>query len=86
MLLTAQRESEVAGMRWSEIDLENRSGPSRQPAKNGKLHIVHLCRARARSPRTVPRIVGQDLVFSGTARAGFRLHAKARLDGWWSAV
>ena len=43
MLLTAQRESEVAGMRWSELDLDARTWtiPGAR-AKNGKPHIVHL--------------------------------------------
>lgn len=43
MLLTAQREGEVAGMRWREIDLENCTwNLPGERTKNGKPHIVHL--------------------------------------------
>jgi integrase len=43
MALTAQREGEVAGMRWDEIDLATRTWtiPASR-AKNGKQHVVHL--------------------------------------------
>jgi integrase len=45
LLLTAQRETEVAGMRWSEIDDAEHPSTWTIPggrAKNGKPHIVHL--------------------------------------------
>lgn len=46
MALTAQRENEVAGMRWTEIDnLDGDSPIWRIPGertKNGKAHLVHL--------------------------------------------
>ena len=43
LLLTLQRKSEVAGMKWSEIsqDLTTWTIPPER-AKNGKAHIVHL--------------------------------------------
>ena len=83
MLLTAQRESEVAGMRWSELDLEGRVWiiPGAR-AKNNKLHIVHLNALAIEVLDQVPRIVDQDLVFSGNGRtpvSGFS-SAKGRLD------
>jgi integrase len=83
MLLTAQRESEVAGMRWSELDLDARTWtiPGAR-AKNGKPHIVHLNPLAVELLDQVPRIVDQALLFSGngiTPVSGFS-SAKARLD------
>ena len=89
MLLTAQRESEVAGMRWSELDLDGRTWtiPGAR-AKNGKPHIVHLNGLAIEVLDQVPRIVDQDLLFSGngrTAVSGFS-SAKARLDAAMGAT
>lgn len=81
LLLTAQRESEVAGMRWSEIDGATWTIPGSR-AKNGKPHIVHLSALALETLETVPRVAGQDLLFSGTGArpvSGFSA-AKARLD------
>jgi integrase len=89
MLLTAQRESEVAGMRWSELDLDARTWtiPGAR-AKNGKPHIVHLNPLAVELLDQVPRIVDQDLLFSGngiTPVSGFS-SAKARLDAAMDAT
>jgi integrase len=83
MLLTAQREIEVAGMCWSELDLESHiwTIPGSR-AKNGKPHIVHLSAVAIEAIKAVPRIKNQALLFSGsgkTAVSGFS-SAKARLD------
>ena len=89
MLLTAQRESEVAGMRWSELDLDARTWtiPGAR-AKNGKPHIVHLNPLALELLDQVPSIVDQDLLFSGngiTPVSGFS-SAKARLDAAMGAT
>jgi integrase len=43
LLVTAQRRSEVAGMTWSELDLEKRVWTiPRERAKNDRAHTVHL--------------------------------------------
>ena len=83
MLLTAQREGEVAGMCWSELDLEGRTWtiPGAR-AKNGKPHIVHLSGLAIEVLDQVYRIVDQDLLFSGNGRtpvSGFS-SAKTRVD------
>src|SRR6266702_4187303 len=83
MLLTAQRESEVAGIRWLELDIEKRfwAIPGAR-SKNGKPHIVHLSALAIEILEQVPRVAGQDLLFSGTGKtavSGFS-RAKARLD------
>lgn len=85
LLLTAQREAEVAGMRWSELD--NTEAPKvwtipGSRAKNGKPHIVHLSGLTTEIIAAVPRVAGQDLLFSGSGKrpvSGFSA-AKARLD------
>ena len=83
MLLTAQRESEVAGMCWLELDLGGQTWtiPGSR-AKNGKPHIVHLSELAVEVIEAVPRVVGQDLLFSGSGKtpvSGFS-RAKGRLD------
>ena len=43
LALTAQRRSEVAGMTWSELDLNQRLWTiPKERSKNGKAHLVHL--------------------------------------------
>jgi integrase len=83
--VTAQRETEVAGMRWSELDDPENPKAWTIPGartKNGKPHIVHLSALAAEVIEGVPFIEGQDLLFSRTgktAASGFS-SAKARLD------
>ena len=86
LLLTAQREIEVAGMRWSEFD--NADDPKiwtipGERSKNGKPHMVHLGALALEIIKAVPKIKGQDdLLFSGNGKtpvSGFS-SAKARLD------
>jgi integrase len=81
MLLTAQRESETAGIRWSEVAAETWTIPSTR-TKNSKPHIVHLSALALETIEGTPRIAEQDLLFSGTGKtavSGFS-RAKARLD------
>jgi integrase len=82
-MLTLQRREEVAGMRWSEIDLEKRlwTLPGGR-MKNGKPHDVHLSDAARAALRELPQVEGCDLVFSTTGKtpvSGFS-KAKAALD------
>jgi integrase len=83
LLLTAQRRAEVAGLRWSEIAADGSAWtlPAAR-AKNGKVHVVHLSEAAREVLASLPRIAGQDLVFTTngrTAPSGFG-RAKAALD------
>jgi integrase len=75
LLLTAQRRSEVAGMRWKEIDIENRVWelPSSR-SKNNKSHIVHLSALAMAQLQGLPR--ERDRLFA----PGSFSRAKARLD------
>lgn len=86
LLLTAQRENEVAGMRWSELDLENRVWhlPVSR-TKNGKAHDVHLSEQAMEiiesRHRFKPEPGRPDFVFSldGRRPVGGLESAKSRL-------
>ena len=86
MILTGQREGEVAGMRWSELDLEGECKiwtlpPTR--VKNDELHTVPLSDATIEIINALPRIkTDGDFVFAG--RRGKPVssfaRAKSRID------
>ena len=81
LLLTAQREGEVAGMRWSELDLEKRLWTiPRERTKSDRAHTVHVSDFAAEILGTLPRL--GDLVFPswvGKPIASFA-KPKQRLD------
>jgi integrase len=83
LILTGQREREVADMSWSEIDLEQKlwTIPARR-MKGGRAHEVPLSPAAVSLLESLPRWTG-DFVFTTTAGAkpinGFS-KAKARID------
>jgi integrase len=88
MLLTAQRETEVAGMAWDEINLAARTWtiPGRR-AKNGKAHVVHLSEAAVEVIEALPRVGSSALVFpsrNGTTVSTFG-RAKTRIDSAMAA-
>jgi integrase len=80
LLLTGQRRGEVGGMRWSEVDLENRQWtiPGRR-TKNRREHIVHLSEMAIEALGAVPRADGREEVWSPTRDSGWA-RAKAWLD------
>jgi integrase len=83
LLLTLARREEVAGMRWSELSADGQTWtiPSER-MKGGQPHVVKLPEAARHIAGSVPRIAGQDLVFSTTgctSVSGFT-KAKAALD------
>jgi integrase len=64
-ILTLQRREEVAGMRWSEIDLEKRMWTiPAERMKNRRPHDVHLSSAAESVLAVLPRVKGQDHVFT----------------------
>jgi integrase len=84
LILTGQREREVADMSWSEIDLGNRLWTI--PAvrmKGGAAHAVPLSPAAVSLLEALPRFTAGDFVFTTTAGAkpinGFS-KAKTRID------
>ncbi len=80
LLLTAQRREEVAALRWSELsaDLSTWTLPGAR-AKNGKAHVVHLAEPARAILASVPRIAGQDMVFSVTGTTAPSGFSKAKL-------
>jgi integrase len=87
LLLTAQRRDEVAGMRWTEINVEKRTWTlPRHRVKSDRGHEVPLSDAAIEVLRSLPRITSggneRDLVFTvtgTTAVSGFG-NAKRRFD------
>lgn len=87
LLLTGQREAEVAGMRWGELDLEKRVWTlPRERTKSDRAHVVHLSELACEILRATPRL-GDGLVFP--SRVGTRLSSfskpKDRLDAAMAA-
>jgi integrase len=82
LLLTAQREGEVSGMRWGEVDLTAGVWTiPRERTKSDRAHVVHLSPLACEILQSVPRL-GGDLVFP--SRAGSLISSfskpKQRLD------
>jgi Phage integrase family len=65
LILTGQRRSEVAEMRWSEVDFERAvwTIPSTR-SKNGQSHEVPLSPSTVSLLRSLPRFLGSDWVFT----------------------
>ncbi|MCZ4273379.1 tyrosine-type recombinase/integrase [Maritalea porphyrae] len=83
LTLLGQRRGEVAGMRWSELDLEKGlwTLPSSR-AKNGTAHFVPLPKLALSVLNSIPRFLNSDLVFTTTGTSpisGFG-RLKQRLD------
>ena len=91
LIFTGQRRSEVAEMRWSEVDLERAvwTIPASR-AKNGQVHEVPLSAPAVSLLRSLPRFLASDWVFTTTGRgpiSGFgrlkcRLHAATETADW----
>lgn len=91
VMLTGQRRGEVAGMRWSELDLD--AGTWTLPArrtKNAPQHVVPLAPLALSLLRGIPRFQGSDFVFtttgsspiSGFGRLKARLEKASGADDW----
>jgi integrase len=83
LILTGQRRGEVAGMRWSELDLDKGiwTLPAKR-AKNASSHIVPLAPLAILILKSVPKFLNSDLVFTTTGTSpisGFG-RLKERLD------
>jgi integrase len=83
LILTGQRRDEVAGMRWSEINLDARLwGIARERVKNNKPHDVPLIESVIAILTALPRIAGSDFVLTTTGKAPSTSYSKGkrRLD------
>lgn len=67
LMLTGARRQEVAGITWTEVDLDAATWtlPGSR-TKNGREHVVHLSEPALAVLRSVPVIAGRDLLFSTT--------------------
>lgn len=92
MILTGQREREVAGARWSEIDLDKATWliPTAR-MKSDRAHLVPLAPDALALLRALPRFTEGDYVFTTTGGAkpvnGFskskeRLDVVSGVQGW----
>jgi integrase len=83
LMLTGQRRSEVAGMRWADLDLEGGTWTlTASHTKAKRAHLVPLPAAALAIIRELPRL--GEYVFSTTANSPMRGFAreKAQLDQW----
>jgi integrase len=90
LILTGQRRNEIAGLRWSEIDLDVRSlHLPAQRTKNARAHDVPLSAQALAIVAGLPRLVDADLVFTvkrkpvtGFSRAKERLNGASGVTDW----
>jgi integrase len=69
LILTAQRRGEVSDMRWSELDLKNKTWTiPKERAKNSKAHIVPLSLPVVTILEEIPRFLYSDFVFTTTGK------------------
>jgi integrase len=83
LVLTGQRRDEVAGMRWSEINLDDRLWTlPRERTKGNKVHEVALSKLAIEILTVLPRIGDSDYVVttSGEAPVSGYSKGKRRLD------
>ena len=83
LILTGQRRSEVSGMTWREIDIDQElwTLPAAR-AKNGIEHTIPLSDLGADTRKVCPRIADSEFVFTLNGRAPLTGHhaIKRRLD------
>jgi integrase len=91
LILTGQRRDEVAGMRWSELDLAQKTWTlPRGRVKNDNGHEVPLSPQATEIIEKLPRMKGSPFVFTttgNTAVSGFsktkeKLDAKTGVEAW----
>ena len=91
LLLTGQRKSEIAKLRWSEIDFDrNVIALPASRTKNGRPHEIPMSETVQQLLKSQPRVDGRDLVFgkrvgpfSGFSQAKDKLtHAHCRCAPW----
>jgi integrase len=91
LALTGCRRSEIGGMAWSELDLEQ--GLFTIPAtrsKNGRAHTLPLAPLALDLVKSVPHVAGRELLFGSRSAAGFsrwtqgrvRLERDSGVAGW----
>jgi integrase len=79
LVLTGQRRNEVAGMRWSEIDLNKGTWeiPSER-SKNKLAHVVPLPPQALDIIRSLPRFHASDFVITTSGQVAINGHSKVK--------
>jgi integrase len=82
LVLTGQRRDEVAGLRWSEVDLDDRTWTlPKERSKNRREHVIPLTPPAMELLSSLPRIDGSPFAFGGGRAAPSAFSkAKSRLD------
>jgi integrase len=80
LILTGCRREEIGGMRWSEIDMEQRvlALPAER-VKNKHAHALPLCDAALEIISGIPRMLHSDTVFSRRGGASFSAWSLAKV-------
>jgi integrase len=79
ILLTGCRRDEIGSLKWSEIDMDDRTVTiSADRTKNGREHILHLCDDALAIIKRIPRR-GREYVF-GVGRGGFSGWSRSKKD------
>jgi integrase len=83
------RRNEIDGLRWSEIDLQNRTiNLQGERTKNGRGHVIPLSKPAHALLSAVPPAAGRDYVFgraegfSGWSVSNSQLDARLKIAQW----
>ena len=80
LALTGQRLNEVAGMAWSELDLEKKLWTlPRGRVKNDKGHEVPLSAQAIKVISSVPKVAGRDMLFTTTGKSPISGFSKTKV-------
>ena len=86
LLLTAQRRSEVAEMRWRDVDLTAGTWTlAASVTKSDRAHMVPLSPAVVAILESMPRLGEYAFTTTGDAPIGSFAQAKLRLDKWMAS-
>ena len=86
LLLTGQRRSEVAEMRWRDVDLDNGTWTlAADDTKSERAHLVPLSAAVVAILKAMPRLGEYAFTTTGDAPIGSFAQAKVRLDKWMAS-
>jgi integrase len=80
LLLTGCRRDEIGSLRWSEIDMSDRTITlPKERTKNGQEHVVPLTESALENLKAMPRREGRDYVF-GLRGGGFSNWSQAKKE------
>lgn len=87
LVLTAQRRTEVASMRWSDVDMDAATWiiPAKQ-TKSGRTHLVPLSEAVVVLLKSAPRLGEYVFTHDGETHVSGYAKAKTRLDNFIAAA